>query len=141
MIAFVIFVGQGLGFFLYESTGMAVRELPAQKFSDAAMRYWASKTNCPLTYLSGNPAMAGMISGYAKHPIQVLEDGDFFKSPWITQKNLDEYGYLEVGVATAPSSEPDTYSLNYQLRSYQDPRPHPNGHLILKFHRPLVDCP
>ena len=141
LIAFVIFVGQGLGLFLYESTGMAVRELPAQKFSDTALSFWASKTNCPLKYLSGHASMAGMISGYARQTIQVLEDGDFAKSPWITAADLEKSGYLEVAVASGPSNDVDTFSLNYQLRSYQNPGAHENDHLILTFHKPANACP
>ena len=84
--------------------------------------------------------MAGMISGYARQPILVLEDRNFSKSPWITAHDLERNGYLDVSVASEPSTELDTYSFKYQLRSDQDPTPHLNDHLILKFHKPSVDC-
>ena len=85
--------------------------------------------------------MAGMISGYARQTIQVLEDGDFAKSPWITAADLEKSGYLEVAVASGPSNDVDTFSLNYQLRSYQSPEAHENDHLILTFHKPANACP
>lgn len=141
LIAFLIFVGQGLGIFLRESTSIAVRELPAQKFADTALKFWSSKTTCTLKYLSGHPSMAAMISGYSGQTIQVLEDGDFAKSPWITSADLEKNGYLEVSVANEPSMKTDTFSLSYQIRSDQISRSHSNEYLLLTFYKPAIDCP
>lgn len=139
-IAIAIFIGQGTGIFMYASRGSAVRELPAQKISDSAMAFWKSKTNCPLKYLSGHPPMSAMISAYSHQLIQVLEDGDFEKSPWIDKKKMNESGFLDVMVAREPSNDSNDFSMKFEIKSYRNNDDSVNDHLILKFHKPLIEC-
>ncbi len=102
-----------LGFALATSglaSGKATSRLdnryPAQALADAVQRDWKNDTLCPLRLVVGPTFEAGMISVYGRHgDVQVLEDGDFRKSPWIRPGDLQRLGavYVSADRSTLPS--------------------------------------
>jgi hypothetical protein len=139
-IAFGIFFVQGVGLLPYSSTGLAVRQLPASLFAREAQNFWASKTRCPLRYLSGQSSMVAMISAYSESALKVLEDGSIRKSPWIDLDDMTKRGYLEVSVTRNASSDEDTRSVPYRYNSVNRNDPGLSDHLILKYHAPHITC-
>jgi hypothetical protein len=140
-VALLIFISQGMGILLYSRDSLAVRELPAGKIAQETQSFWSSKTTCPLKYLSGQSSMSAMIAAYADQNMVVLEDGDVTKSPWVDKVDMQKSGYLEVSVSMEPSSEPDTRSIGYHIKSRQSGLNQTNDHLILTFHKPQIECP
>jgi 4-amino-4-deoxy-L-arabinose transferase-like glycosyltransferase len=140
LIAIAIFIGQGLGLVLYANAALAVRELPAKQITADAMRFWQSKTTCPLEYLSGVSSMSAMLSAYSDTRLQVLEDGDFKKSPWIKPADIDANGYLEVSISDVPILNADTQSIPYNLASHDLISQSPTKYLVLKYHAPMRIC-
>ena len=140
LIAITIFVGQGLGLVLYANAALAVRELPAKQITAAAMQFWQSKTSCPLRYLSGVSSMSAMLAAYSGTNLQVLEDSDFKKSPWITPADLETYGYLEVSISDVPVLGADTQSIPYSLASHDLINQSSTKYLSLTYHAPTEIC-
>jgi hypothetical protein len=72
------------------------RLVPATQLAKAALADWRAATNCPLRLVTGNSFPAGLVSVYSGLYPEVLEDGDFGKSPWITSQQLHDWGALEL---------------------------------------------
>lgn len=72
------------------------RLVPATRLAHAALADWRAATNCPLRLVTGNSFPAGLVSVYSDLYPEVLEDGDFSKSPWITPAQLQAWGALEL---------------------------------------------
>ena len=136
-----IFIGQGLGWILYDNDRLAVRELPARQIASRAESFWNSQTHCPLSYLSGDSDMSAMIAAYSGKKLRVLENQDPRLSPWIDLSDMKRSGYLEVTVQKEGLMAPDVLSISYQLRSRQPASSNNSSHLVLKFHAPEKDCP
>ena len=141
IIAIAIFLAQGVGLILYANPALAVRELPAKQLSSEAMKFWQSKTQCPLIYISGDGSMSAMLAAYSGIHLKVLEDGDYKKSPWIQAASLEKDGYLQVFVSDEAVSDADTRSIPYTLASHDQSHEWPRTqYLSLKYHAPLKRC-
>jgi hypothetical protein len=72
------------------------RLVPAAQIAHAALADWRAATPCPLRIVTGNGFPAGLVSVYSGEYPEVLEEGDFTKSPWITPDQLRAWGAVEV---------------------------------------------
>lgn len=140
VVVLSIFVAQGIGLIQYARQSLAVRSLPAEKFSTDAFSFWSLNTKCPLRYITGDRTMGAMISAYSGRTIAVLEDGDYEKSPWIHPSDMEKHGYLEVSIADQPATEPNTRSINFSLTSFENPIDTHGRYLVMKFNPPQMAC-
>ncbi|PTM49917.1 dolichyl-phosphate-mannose-protein mannosyltransferase [Phreatobacter oligotrophus] len=69
---------------------------PAQALADELEARWNDRTALPLRIVIGERWHAGNIAFYAKAKPQILLDGDFRISPWITRERLAQEGALVV---------------------------------------------
>jgi 4-amino-4-deoxy-L-arabinose transferase-like glycosyltransferase len=141
VMALLIFVGQATGMILYANDRLAVRELPARHFATQALDFWRAQSPCPLIYLSGESAMSAMISAYSGQHLNVLEDQNPEKSPWIDVLDLQRRGYLEVLTQSQASTELRSLSLPYRLRSRKPHSSENTRYLVLRYHAPQMSCP
>ena len=92
-----------------KDTGASGRRLdpsyPASALAAAVERDWTRMTGCPLKFVVGPQFEGGMVSTYLPHPPQVLEGGDFRKSPWVRAEEVAAFG--AVYVATDPADLPE----------------------------------
>ena len=90
-------------------TGASGRRLdpsyPARALAAAVERDWTRMTSCPLKLVVGPQFEAGMVSTYLPKPPQVLEGGDYRKSPWVRAEEVSTLG--AVYVATDPADLPE----------------------------------
>ena len=140
IIAIAIFIGQGAGLILYANSALALRELPAKSLTSQTIAFWNSKTNCSLQYISGVSFMTAVISAYSGTNLKVLEDGDYQKSPWIHESDLQKFGYLEVLISDVPVLSSDTHSIPYLLVSHDELNQPGQKYLVLKYHAPSHTC-
>jgi len=113
--------------------GPDVCQLPAAEVAREVEAHWhALGRGCELRYLRGPVALAGMVSAYGGQRLQVLEDGDPAKSPWIDVETMRASGFVDVR---------------------EDKRPHPTGYqtivhlpgatpmkFVLEVHPPQQPC-
>lgn len=57
---------------------------------------WQKRTGRPLTIVAGEARVAGGFAAFANPRLSVLQDGELFKSPWITPERLKREGVLFV---------------------------------------------
>lgn len=108
----VIFSWLALG---REPTGSRVdRAYPARQLTEAVLKDWQHLTACPLKFIVGPSFEAGIVSVYSGSYPQVLEQGDFSKSPWIDPERLRQAGSVVLGYAG--DDAPLAHSLMVPLR-------------------------
>lgn len=74
--------------------GMRSRNFPAVDVSKEITSKWHELTSCPLKYVVGPSFEATIVSAYSSSNPTILEDGDFKKSPWVSNEKLKAYGAL-----------------------------------------------
>jgi 4-amino-4-deoxy-L-arabinose transferase-like glycosyltransferase len=69
---------------------------PAQELADRVSRDWHAATACALQYVVGPPLPAGLVAAYSEFKPVVIEDGSFAKTPWVTGRDIDLAGSVEI---------------------------------------------
>ncbi|WP_161974409.1 glycosyltransferase family 39 protein [Piscinibacter terrae] len=73
-------------------TGHVIQFGQGQVIADSISRDWHRVTGCPLRYVVGDAHLAGLVSAYSPEHPSALEDGEFWKNPWITPEKLSAAG-------------------------------------------------
>lgn len=73
-----------------------VSRLPAAAIANEVTAQWRGSTTCPLRYVRGPVALAGIVAAYAGQRVQVQEDGDLLKTPWIDQDAMRAHGFVDI---------------------------------------------
>jgi hypothetical protein len=70
-----------------------------QMIADAITQDWARNTSCPLMYVVGDAHLAGLVAAYSPAHPSVLEDGEFWKDPWITPEKIKRAGSVVIAAS------------------------------------------
>ena len=139
VLALVVMVAQSLGWGPQDRHNKNVRAIPAAKIAWLAQNYWAHQTACPLTYLGGEASAAAMVSAYSDRHIEVLEDDDFDKSPWIDPVDYQNRGHLQVYLANMDWHQAGMTAI--QLDAANSGASAVTRYLILQATLPAKPCP
>ena len=84
--------------------GARTRNFPAQPVAKEVFAHWQQSTACPLRFVVGPSMEAAIVSAYSGQYPEVLEDGDFHKSPWVAPEKLNTQGavYLSYEAGALP---------------------------------------
>ena len=86
---------------------------PARRLAVAAVKHWASVTNCPLRYVEGSVFDAGLVSLYSGGVIQVFDS--VRATPWIKPEDLERDGALFLLDPGEPVPPGVTHLLPFEL--------------------------
>lgn len=81
-------------------TGHVIQFGQGQVIADSISRDWHRITGCPLRYVVGDAHLAGLVSAYSPEHPSALEDGEFWKNPWITPQKLSAAGSVIIATRT-----------------------------------------
>lgn len=110
-----------------------VWQLPAEEVARAVEAQWRIHGGgCELRYLRGSVALAGMVSAYGGQRLQVLEDGDPSKSPWIDLEAMRTSGFVDLRDTRRP--HPTGYQTVVHLRGAAPMQ------FVLEVHPPQQPC-
>ena len=84
--------------------GSRTRNFPAQSVAKEVFAHWQQATTRPLRFVVGPSMEAAIVSAYSGQYPEVLEDGDFHKSPWVAPEKLKTEGavYLSYEASELP---------------------------------------
>jgi 4-amino-4-deoxy-L-arabinose transferase-like glycosyltransferase len=82
-----------------ELTGHVIQFGQGQVIADAIDRDWSRSTSCPLRYVVGDAHLAGLVAAYSPEHPSVLEDGEYWKNPWITPIQMRQAGSVYIAAS------------------------------------------
>lgn len=69
---------------------------PSKIISNLVIASWKDRSDCKINFISGPAFESGVVSVYSGEYPQVLEDGDFTKSPWINKNDIERDGMIVI---------------------------------------------
>lgn len=85
---------------------------PGSIIAQTILADWKNTTACPLKIVAGPAFEAGIVSVYSGSYPVVLEEGDFYKTPWLDQEQLEASGSVKISNSINKPSQSNVHTFS-----------------------------